>query len=240
MNGLLKQGGGDICASLDVVGAPFFLGNCDESCSAEFGRLVPRSQDCLENGEAIIEGRFLQFPSIPDNDHVTTFVLTKGEDLVITDVSNRARFRVNEPGLYTIHTFVYDSTALDLGVVELGVTTGFDVYGLITPGGGDICGALDVVGLPFVVEECSEGINGLRIGPNPTGEAVNLNFYDSAEVERVLIEVVDPNGNIVKQIEAAGGNQAVRVDVADVPPGVFMLRISYDGEERKIRKLIKQ
>ena len=240
VNGLLKQGGGDICASLDVVGAPFFLGACNDSCGTGHGRLVLRRQDCLENGEATIEGKFLELPTIPDNSYITTFVLTKGEDLVIVDVNNRARFKVNEPGLYTIHTFVYDSTALDLGVVELGVTTGFDVYGLITPGGGDICAALDVVGLPFVVTECSEGINGLKIGPNPTTESVRLNFYDATDVERVLIEVVDPNGNIVKRIDAAGGNQAVKVDVSDVPPGIFMLRISYDGEERKIRKLIKQ
>lgn len=40
---------------------------------------------------------------------------------------------------------------MDLGIVEIGVTTGVDVNGLLVQGGGNICAALDVPGAVFNV-----------------------------------------------------------------------------------------
>ncbi|MBK6543652.1 MAG: hypothetical protein IPG10_20825 [Flavobacteriales bacterium] len=62
---------------------------------------------------------------------------------------------MTEDGLYTIHTW-YDPT-LDLTIVELGVTTGFDVNGLLVQGGGAICASLDVAGAQFNVSSPSAG-----------------------------------------------------------------------------------
>jgi hypothetical protein len=58
---------------------------------------------------------------------------------------------VDQSGLYTIHTLVYDPATLDLSGVQVGVTTGFDVNGLLLQGGGAICASLDVQGAPFIV-----------------------------------------------------------------------------------------
>src|SRR5690606_15890185 len=55
-----------------------------------------------------------------------------------------------------IHTLVYDATTLDLNIVELGVTTGFDVNSLLIQGGGEICGSLDVTGAAFTIDACME------------------------------------------------------------------------------------
>jgi hypothetical protein len=46
---------------------------------------------------------------------------------------------------------VYDPATLDLSIVQFGVTTGFDVNGLLIQGGGSICASLDVNGAPFLV-----------------------------------------------------------------------------------------
>ncbi|MBK6543201.1 MAG: hypothetical protein IPG10_18330 [Flavobacteriales bacterium] len=64
---------------------------------------------------------------------------------------------MTEDGLYTIHTLVYDPNTLDLTIVELGVTTGFDVNGLLVQGGGAICASLDVAGAQFNVSSPSAG-----------------------------------------------------------------------------------
>ncbi|MEM8567887.1 MAG: hypothetical protein AAGF85_15600 [Bacteroidota bacterium] len=40
INGLLLQGGGNICAALDVTGVQFRFGGCDDSCLADAGTLT--------------------------------------------------------------------------------------------------------------------------------------------------------------------------------------------------------
>ncbi|NRB64267.1 MAG: hypothetical protein HRU40_14790, partial [Saprospiraceae bacterium] len=79
------------------------------------------------------------------------FVLTSGEELIIEAVNQFPYFEVNPEGRYTIHTLIFNPETLDLSIVEFGVTTGFDVNGLIIQGGGEICASLDVAGAPFDV-----------------------------------------------------------------------------------------
>jgi len=156
VNGLLLQGGGDICAALDVEGAKFLVENC-EKCELTVGHLQPRSVDCLENKHKSVRlsAYFTRKPTGPRG-YKLLFVLTKGEELVIQKVNTYPRFYVDEAGMYTIHTLVYDPETLDLSIVELGETTGFDVNSLLIQGGGDICAALDVEGAKFNVKDCDE------------------------------------------------------------------------------------
>ena len=46
---------------------------------------------------------------------------------------------------------------LDLGIVVLGETTGFDVNGLLVQGGGSICASLDVAGAQIAVSDPNAG-----------------------------------------------------------------------------------
>ncbi len=64
---------------------------------------------------------------------------------------------MTEGGSYTIHTLVYDPNTLDLSIVVPGVTTGFDVNGLLIQGGGSICASLDVAGAAFNVTNPDAG-----------------------------------------------------------------------------------
>ena len=151
VNNLLIQGGGTICASLDVAGAPVIIEKPRAgSISAD------ASSVCFTNGSAT-------FSATPDgNIHVppgynSLNVLTSGAGLVIEQVDTVPEFTVSNPGLYTIHTLVYDPNTLNLGIVVPGTTTGVDVFNLIVPGGGSICASLDVAGAPVVVAHPDAG-----------------------------------------------------------------------------------
>ena len=165
VNALLIQGGGDICASLDVTGTTILVDNPDAG-----GLAADAEEVCLDGGTAMLS-------ATPDGNgyapagYETLYVLTSGSGLVIQDVSTAASFTVSDTGSYTIHTLVYDPNTLDLGVVTPGVTTGFDVNGLLLQGGGEICAALDVAGAPVDVVLCSttcEADAGTLSGFKPT------------------------------------------------------------------------
>ena len=153
VNGLLVQGGGTICASLDVPGAPIAVVVC---CPAIAGTLVAAADTLCFLAPSVT------ISATPDGNAVvpagfqTVYVLTSGTGLVIEEAGALPEFVVDAPGLYTIHTLVYDPLTLDLGTIVFGQTTGGAVNGLLIQGGGTICASLDVAGAPVVVELCCE------------------------------------------------------------------------------------
>ncbi|MBK6756075.1 MAG: hypothetical protein IPG69_21405 [Flavobacteriales bacterium] len=150
VNGLLVQGGGAICASLDVAGAQFNVS------SPSAGTLSGGADVCGTNGAATLTATANGDANVPAG-YSTVYVLTQGAGLTIVNAGATPSFDVTEDGLYTIHTLVYDPNTLDLTIVELGVTTGFDVNGLLVQGGGAICASLDVAGAQFNVSSPSAG-----------------------------------------------------------------------------------
>jgi hypothetical protein len=148
VNGLLIQGGGDICASLDVAGAAFNVSPCEEECLADAGDITP--------SDFLVCWATEQLIGVPAGNAVVPagyevlYVLTRGNGLVIRQVNTEPVFNVTQNGIYRIHTLVYDPNTLDLSIVVPGVTTGFDVNSLLIQGGGTICASLDVEGAPFI------------------------------------------------------------------------------------------
>jgi len=156
VNALLIQGGGVICGALDVEGARFDIDFCPEDvCTAEAGTLTAVGDPCLFEGSSVLNAEEDVAPNVPEGFQVL-YVLTQGEDLIIQDVSETPSFTVESQGRFTIHTLVFDPETLDLGIIEFGATTGFDVNALLVQGGGDICAALDVNGAQFNIEACPD------------------------------------------------------------------------------------
>jgi hypothetical protein len=150
VNSLLIQGGGSICAALDVAGAPVTVEG-GESCDAYAGTLKPNNLiSCLSGGSSTISAYEYNPPIIPEG-YQQLFVLTNAFDLTILNVNSSPEFDVDHVGFYRIHSLVYNPTTLDLSIVQIGETTGFDVNGLLQQGGGDICASLDVQGAVFLV-----------------------------------------------------------------------------------------
>ena len=143
VNGLLIQGGGMICASLDVAGAKIMVEASDE-CMVSSGTMYSNNPiNCLSNGMTMISARIDQNPTIPSG-YSQLFVLTEAFSLTILNVSPTPDFEIEQAGFYRIHSLVYNPSTLDLSVVVPGQTTGFDVAGLIADNG--ICASLDVQG----------------------------------------------------------------------------------------------
>ena len=132
-----------LCAALDVAGAPVMVEE-EEVCTADAGSMYSKNPiQCLEEGISIISAKTTKSPVIPDG-YERLFVLTEAYSLTILNVSSTPEFEVNHGGFYRIHSLVYKPETLDLSVVVLGETTGFDVAHLIAD--NDICASLDVHG----------------------------------------------------------------------------------------------
>lgn len=151
LHSLFVEGGGSICASLDLAGAIITVLNC---CTADAGTIVAVDDTlCYPNVPVTINATPVGDAVVP-NGFSAIYVLTLGEALVIQDTSLTASFQVSAPGAYTVHTLVYDPTTLDLGMIVPGETTAGSVAALLIQGGGTICGSLDVTGAVINVQDC--------------------------------------------------------------------------------------
>lgn len=136
-------------------------------CDAVAGTLSGGANVCFEGDPVTLTATPSGNAVVPAG-FETVYVLTQGAGLVIINAGAAPSFAVNALGTYTIHTLVYDPSTLDLSIVEFGVTTGFEVNGLLLQGGGSICASLDVAGAAFGVvvcgNYCDAGADGTGLG----------------------------------------------------------------------------
>jgi hypothetical protein len=229
VNALLVQGGGRICAALDVAGLTFETRDC--ACGAYVGALGytrPNGSNlCLsEDGIAFLVGNTVQRSVVPLG-YRRVYVLTSGNDLIIQRVADIPVFGVRTPGTYRIHTLIYDPNTLNLNTIQLGVTSATTIVPLLRQGGGNICAGLDVDGLLFRVSNCGSSGN-LTAYPNPTTDFVNISLPEYQEVQRITIEVFNNAGVRAKQLILDGFTERTILDLSDVQPGMYHVRILYD------------
>ena len=187
---LLVQGGGGICASLNISGAFTKTTECEQGCEADAGTISALNPDqCLIDGAAQLE-------ALPDGNAVVpsgyslAHVLTTGPDLLILALGAEPSFSVSFEGPFAIHTLVYDPTTLDLSGIVFGETSAFEIAALLQAGGGPICGSLDAEGAQFGVADC-----------NPVCEAFagTLTAVDDevCRVDGIADLDATPNGDVV-------------------------------------------
>ena len=114
---------------------------------------------CLPNAGSVVLTATVSTPPTVPTGYSVKYVLTKGTDLVIQQVSNAPTFTVTTTGEYRIHTIVYDGNSasgnfLDLSIVVLGTTKGGDVIGIIND--KKLCAVLDATGVKFNVNPVPE------------------------------------------------------------------------------------
>lgn len=253
VNGLLVQGGGRICASLDVTGAPINVANPNA------GTITPAQfLNCLNNGTATLNGNPQGNSNVPAG-YQTVYVLTRGQGLVIQNAGATPSFTVTAPGLYRIHTLVYDPNTLNLNIVVPGVTTGFDVNGLLVQGGGSICASLDVQGAPFIVfgpyicsffgiangitaynpndesqlvllEKAAESDGNMTgsslVFPNPANDYVKIKF-DSQTNSSTRITIYNMTGQKVidNMMQSIAGYNEETIDINKLQSGTYFVKI---------------
>ncbi len=239
VNSLLIQGGGDICAALDVEGISAHIMYCP--CQAEAGTMRVKSQECLSNGlTATIEAEVDRFAKLPSQYYAVLYVLTKGDGLVIEAVNDKPKFEVSEKGKYRIHSFVYNFNDIDLGVIQFGKTTGFDVVGLLQQGGGQLCGSLDVKGALFNVDYCANpSLKTPAMYPNPVKETINIRIPQELTDKNITIEVLNANGQLMLTRKAELGTTQMDFDVSTWANGMYVVRFHY-GEGQIKRELFSK
>ncbi|MEO0338030.1 MAG: T9SS type A sorting domain-containing protein, partial [Bacteroidota bacterium] len=246
VNGLLVQGGGDICAALDVAGAPFSVEEC-APCSADAGSIWGAQPSCLTGSYpvALSAPRQVVRPKRPFGYRII-YVLTAGDDLVIQDVNSTPYFLVGKTGEYRIHTLVYDPETLDLGIVVPGVTTGFDVNSLLQQGGGSICASLDVEGADFTVKSCGGASADIAGGisatafPNPTTSVINMAFAKDAFEGEINVTISDLQGAITTNYRFGEATLNTTIDINELPKGVYFAQIRYANARVETLRFVKQ
>jgi hypothetical protein len=229
VNGLLQQGGGDICASLDVAGAAFTVENCPQECTVSAGTLTPDALEaCLDGGNSVQIGATPNGDFIVPDGHTVLFLLSRGEELLVIDASGTSGFVVNEPGIYTIHTFVFNDATLDLSTTEFGVSTIDEINELVSQGGVEACAALDVAGAAFEVFECGGIVGGgaldINIWPSPVADRVNVEVLNVPTV-RTELSVWSMQGTLVVQPTVVSADQLMVIDVSNLVDGQYILRV---------------
>ncbi len=233
VNSWLISGGGDACGALDTKGLSFDVWKCEDDCSFELGQLQNFNRFvCITNGGATLT-TFIQSPAFVPSGYKLKYVLTFGDNLLIQQTSDNPIFRVNQPGRFTIHTLIYNPSTLGLSAVLPGFTSLNELNQQLIQGGGATCAGLDMEGVVFQVGLCA-GDNSddsqLRAYPNPSMQKVNLVLPYAEDVSRTTVELLNSNGDVVNQLQMEGYNPTLNIDISGVQPGVYYVRVYYDGK----------
>jgi hypothetical protein len=231
VNSLLIQGGGSICASLNVAGTVVMV-NAPATCTAKAGT-VYLSGVVLSNGSVKITGHPTRDSHIPSGYQVI-YVLTKGDNLVIIDAKPTPDFILTDAGTYRVHVLVYNPHTLNLGIVKFGVTTGGQVNSLLIQGGGSICASLNVTGTKVQIYYRSSH---LVAASSPDVKMMNITLpVNQADIKKDIssIETADETFEMVeKQQVKTNSNRGTREVVAFPNPAKDFIDIDLSGYEGK-------
>ena len=154
---MIVQGDDDGGSGGDGGGGDGGGGGNPEPCMAEAGTVLPVSEEeALDSLSQSVEiAVTLNGDQNLPAGYSQLFVLTLGTDLVVQQINETGVFVVTQPGIYRVHSLIAQTTNpggpdyLDLGVVQIGVTTGFDLLMILMD--ADICADLDIQGKPILV-----------------------------------------------------------------------------------------
>ena len=195
LNELFIQGGGSICASLDITGAGFTVENC---CSANAGSLVAvQPSVCWDEPMVTVAATPVVNPVVPSG-HLVLHLLSTVADGVIQDTAVSAAFEVMSTGAYRIHTLVYGPATFDPETIVPGTTTMMDLAGNFVGTGGPLCGAVDVNGTLIEVVLCCPG----SLGELSLVEDSLCHTSQGVAFEWTLIDADVPEGYVVRYIIA--------------------------------------
>jgi choice-of-anchor B domain-containing protein len=76
------------------------------------------------------------------------------------------------------------------------------------------------------------------LAPNPTTGTVRLQLAQPAN--RLTVEVINAIGQRVRPAQVLTGNSAPTISLAELPAGVYFLRLTADGNAPVVRRVVKQ
>lgn len=96
-------------------------------------------------------------------------------------------------------------------------------------------------GITGIQEKTSEKEGIVSIVPNPVTESAVLNF-NLEKSSKIQLDIYDCNGRLIKTVSNkrhAAGTNSININVADLPAGIYMLRLQTDDYSNTQRLIIK-
>ncbi len=225
VNSLLVQGGGAICAALDLNGAAVEVEECD--CDATAGTLEADESIVCEGGT--ISATEVDAPFVPTGYSVLYVLTDADQNLTVIDAAAIPSFSADSVGNFIIHTLVYDPATLD-PTIAIGLEAAV-VNSLLIQGGGSICAALDLVGASVEVELCTsveeQAVTEFMVYPNPSAGQVTVQFNANSTIDN--LRVTDMTGRVVFSDDINLSGYVKRELNLNVATGTYLLTII--GEE---------
>jgi trimeric autotransporter adhesin len=90
----------------------------------------------------------------------------------------------------------------------------------------------NVVALKPVVQQVA-----VHVGPNPLVNTVDVSFADCNALKTITL--FDPNGFPLRSVELSASQTRCEMDVSDMPPGTFVLKIKSGDSATRTMVLVK-
>lgn len=82
--------------------------------------------------------------------------------------------------------------------------------------------------------------NSLTISPNPASDWLTLSFGQPVRANDFVVEMTGLSGQQVMNRQFSTGETFLRINVADQPSGIYLLKITSGGESAVVRKVVIQ
>lgn len=240
LEGLFVQGGGALCGSIDMVGAPVLVLDCTDTCTAYAGTMSPPSPEvCYSAGGTVLTATH-NGDAIKPTCFERIHFLSMGTEQVIINASVPASFVVDGTGRYAIHALVFDPATLDPNSVTFGMTTIAQLESLLIQGGGDICASLDVAGAVVEVVDCfAPGHDiGLTVWPTMTQLQVQVAARELPPDVVGQVEIWTLQGVCVLPAVPVRNGELRTLDVSSLRPGQYLVRM-VAGDHVRMERFVK-
>jgi hypothetical protein len=199
--GILEGFALEICSSVSL-NPPFIVNNSELVLPGGTNALI--QSDLLLADDADNSANELTFTlvTIPQFGHLErnwTGPMKVGDQFTQADINSGA-----------IRFFDYGQNSADN--FRFGVTDG---------NGGFVTGTFEIVANPLGADEALGAFN-FSIAPNPASEYIQVSFSDRLETD-VNLYLFDASGRQLRQWRVEKGNPGMRLNVADLPRGVYAL-----------------
>ena len=102
-----------------------------------------------------------------------------------------------------------------------------------------LCNTL-TVGNPVGIHESTLGAEYLRMFPNPCADQIQLHPSGLRGMNRMKVEVIDIGGRLCKTEAFRVGDDGATLDVHDLRPGMYFVRVTVGNRNPIVQKLIKR
>lgn len=199
--GLTLEGGGALCASLDIQGAPTNVeDNVQAPCTASPAQLYsPDAISCINNDsytKLVVKENTAAL--VPEGFKEAYLVIDAFSDKVYAIFNNKDEINFGNSGLYNVKSLIYNPTTFDMSTIIIENTVSQDLSTRFIENGGMQCGSLDTIGSLHLV--LSSYLCEFYYGNTDNDTGISQNnlkdqlgrFSSNEELERYMMNILFP------------------------------------------------